>query len=210
MLCTSTRWHFLGVMALLGWGFAIGFGFRWLHGYEVTPGLAGRPVVAWPSDMPSKPAAGTFAVFMAVHPRCPCTQASLRVLAEILRKHRGQVPVQLLVYRPRGSSLDWPGTSWRRSIESAPGISYQDDPGAEVAQRFGLKTSGAVVMFDESGKVRFLGGITEGRGQEGVSESAIALSGQMTGTDANRATCQVFGCPLVADSVGFPSGRDRP
>ncbi len=197
-----TKSRFIAVPAALAWLSAVLAGFVTLHAYEATPGPAGRSPEGWPAGSRLAPATGRADVLMAVHPRCPCTRASLEALAEIVRESPGAGSVRLLAYRPEGSPEGWGSTGIRRATEIVPGAIVVDDPGGVEALRFGLGTSGAVVAFDGLGHRRFSGGLTAGRGIGERSAGGASLGEVLANRGPARADCQTYGCPLISGPRG--------
>ena len=163
------------VLALVAWMALAAAGFLVLEAHERTParGIARRR--DWPEGTALGFVPGLPNVLMAVHPRCPCTRASLEGLADVVRRSPGAASVRLLVFRPEGAAEDWAGAPCSRAIAEVPGATRVDDPGGVEAARFGLMTSGAVAAFDAAGRSRFSGGLTGGRGLSGRSAGGEAV-----------------------------------
>jgi hypothetical protein len=85
---------------------------------------------------------------------------------------------------------------WRQAAQ-LPGVQVlTDDEGGE-ALRFGVRTSGHVLLYDRNGRLCFSGGITAGRGQAGTSAGVEAVKDLvMNGASGQRQT-PVFGCLLI-------------
>lgn len=93
---------------------------------------------------------------------------------------------------------------------------FWDEKGEE-AQRFGVATSGHVLVFDRSGVRQFSGGVTASRGHEGASlgidtiakilkvESPGGESSVNTIVHDLKQTTEVFGCPIW---VGLASSNE--
>jgi hypothetical protein len=203
-------WRALAVAAGLAWLSAAAFGFWTLHAYEATPGPIMRSPDGWPPGSTLSRSRGRADVLMAVHPRCPCTRASLAILAEIVREAPGAATVRLLAYRPKGSTPDWGSEGIRWALDTVPGAVVVDDPGGVEALKFGLGTSGAVVAFDAPGRERFSGGLTAGRGVAERSAGGASLGEVLANRGPTRADCQTYGCPLVSGPRGSLSQGDRP
>ena len=98
---------------------------------------------------------------------------------------------------PRG----WDRSGVERAVAAVPGVHLWDDrPGAEM-RRFGVTTSGHVLLFDPMGKLMFSGGITPARGHEGDCYGRASLIGLILGKPGNDRRPPVFGCPVVGPSV---------
>jgi hypothetical protein len=87
-------------------------------------------------------------------------------------------------------------------------VSLVDDPqGAEMA-RFGARTSGDVALFGPDGTLRFRGGITKARGQEGDNVGRCALRTLCRGAQSPVREAPVFGCPIL-DPPKIPNRQTR-
>lgn len=188
----------LGVFA---WAGAVAAGFGVIEAYESTPGPTAPASSGWPGGSALAFVPGRPNVVMALHPRCPCSRASLDALAEIVRSTPGPVSVRLLIYRPERSSPAW-ASSGSGPIDGAGRV---DDPGGAEAGRFGLATSGLVAAFDAGGRPRFSGGLTAGRGRSGPSDGGEALRAVLRAEVPARLRWAVYGCGL-----GLEPGPDRP
>ena len=83
-----------------------------------------------------------------------------------------------------------------------------DGDGAE-ARRFGVATSGHVLLYDPRGDLIFSGGITAGRGERGDNRGRAALLGRIMGTGREGLEHPVFGCPLATPRPAPDQGRRR-
>ena len=138
-------------------------------------------------------------LYMFLHPRCPCSVASVDELARIMSHCAAQLDATVYFVRPESQPADWEiGTLWNLA-SSIPGVNVESDVGGSVAEQFHANTSGEVFVYDCQGKLRFHGGITAARGHAGdnLGESAviaIALRG-----DYYVERSPVFGCPFRAE-----------
>jgi len=167
---------------------------------STTAGAAGDPPPVWPmrSAIP-RGRVGASRVVMFVHPQCPCSRASLHELAAVVEAVGARVDVAIVFERPDGAPADWLDTDRWNSAKSIPGAAMLIDGGAEMA-RFGAQTSGAVVMYDPSGRLVFAGGITGARGHEGNNrgrEEVIELARRAVPPPVAVAH-PVYGCGLGA------------
>jgi hypothetical protein len=197
-------------LAMATWMAMAGVGFRALEGYERTPGATGRSPQDWPLGsalefVPHRPNA-----VMAVHPRCPCSRASLDLLAEIARGAPPTSSIRLLIFRPEGTGPGWAGETGLPAVESAGGAIRVDDPGGREAARFGLATSGAVAAFDAAGHLRFSGGLTASRGREVASGGAEDVASVLAGREPGRGKAAVFGCGMARPTCRPDSRRSEP
>jgi hypothetical protein len=99
--------------------------------------------------------------------------------------------------------------AWVARLGAAVDARVMVDVAGEEARRFGVTTSGHVIVADADGRVRFSGGVTPGRGHEGACdalgkfESALAGEGALEGASERL---PVFGCPIFGEErCGMPS-----
>src|SRR5262249_22962724 len=127
-------------------------------------------------------------LYMFLHPRCPCSTASVNELAKIMSRCSSQMVATVYFVRPESQPAGWErGALWDLA-SSIPGVHMETDVGGRIAEQFHANTSGEVLIYDCLGKLRFHGGITSARGHDGdnLGESAviaIALGGT---TDVER------------------------
>jgi hypothetical protein len=145
------------------------------------------------------PTAAKNQLYMFLHPRCPCSVASVNELARIMARCPEQLDATVYFRRSDSQPTDWERGSLWNFASSIPGAHVKTDVGGRVASQFHANTSGEVFVYDRAGELRFHGGITASRGHEGdnLGQSAviaIALGGK---SDVERSP--VFGCPLRAE-----------
>gem|GEM_PF-496721 len=171
-----------------------------LIAYGTTPGPSSSP----PTESPLGPASGElqtsattdWEVVMAVHPKCPCTVASLNELNRLLTKVDDDVTCRFLVYHPAETEPNWIDGKINSRLSQFPRSIIQPDEAGEVAFEMGMQTSGAVVVFDPHGKTRFHGGITVSRNHEGDNLGVRSISMLIQGQTPPLSTTPVFGCRL--------------
>jgi hypothetical protein len=135
----------------------------------------------------------TLLIFL--HPRCPCSRASLDELAIILDRCGDRVSAHAVVFRPRPDRGDWLPSPVDAALAEIPGLVVHPDRGDE-ARIFGVATSGHVLLFDTRGDLIFSGGITPGRGERWDSAGRAALLGRIMGERGEGPEPPVFGCSL--------------
>jgi hypothetical protein len=135
---------------------------------------------------------------MAVHPRCPCSRASLGELGDLLARSRGACDAMLLQYVPDVRADDWPADS---ASQELGGVETKRvlDRGGRLAAALGAATSGHVVFFDAAGKVRFAGGLTLSRGHRGRAPAQDAILQVLAGVSPQVSSAPVFGCALAPE-----------
>lgn len=179
------------VVALLG---AVGS----LQAYAGQAGRAGN-AAGWPSALGPAPAAPTLLV--AVHPRCPCTAATIDELAGVLGRVPSPPRVVALVFAPERSER-WPETTRvTRRLRDELQAELVNDPRGDLAAAIGAFTSGHVVLFGSDGRPIFRGGVTPSRGHGGPNAGATALTDLLCGRAAATSSSAVFGCPIRGDDA---------
>ena len=132
---------------------------------------------------------------MAVHPKCPCTRASLAELGDLLARSRGSCDALLLQYHPEASSPGWNEDVMPRQLG---GVTVRTllDRGGRIGSALGAVTSGHVVLVDARGIERFGGGITLSRGHRGRAPAQDTILQILAGENVAAVTSPVFGCAL--------------
>src|SRR5262249_17872072 len=137
------------------------------------------PPSRWPAQSSITPAADRATLVMLVHPRCPCSRASVEQLDWIMARVPA-VAAHVLFLRPAGVADDSEKTDlWRRVARIARVTAHTDIDGRE-ARRFGAATSGQIVLYDAGGRLRFSGGITGSRGHAGDNAGSDAVVALLT------------------------------
>jgi hypothetical protein len=134
---------------------------------------------------------------LAVHPRCPCTRATIDGLAQVMERLRGRLTAYVLVYKPADSPAGWEMTDIWRSAEAIPGTVIMADADGVESELFHAETSGLANVYDAGGRLVFTGGLTAARGHAGTSSAQGQLISQVMAGGAPVATVtKVFGCAL--------------
>ncbi len=176
----------LGIaVSVLMWIALVVIGAGTLYAYEGTPGERGTAPTTWPAAS-ALPHTG-ITVVMFVHPECPCTRASIAELATAIGPKAPATLVIVVAGDPAllGDRLD--------RFRDARIVT---DHGGVEAARFGAKTSGHVVAYDEQGALAFAGGITPARGHVGDNMGRRSLERILAGSSAVDARRVVLGCSL--------------
>jgi hypothetical protein len=138
-------------------------------------------------------------LYMFLHPRCPCSVASVNELARIMSRCAAQLDATVYFVRPELQPADWErGTLWNLA-SAIPSVNVESDVGGAAAVRFRANTSGEVFVYDCRGKLRFHGGITAARGHAGDNVGESAVIAIALGEKSNAERSPVFGCPFHAE-----------
>ena len=191
----------VGWIAVILWAAAVGSGFVLLTSYQNAPGTPAQPPADWPAESRIEPADQGATLLVFVHPHCPCTDATMEELARLMRHVRDTVRAHAVFLRPEPVEPGWVTTSLWRRAESVTGVRPRRDPGGRETDRFGVKTSGQVLLYGPEGALQFQGGITAGRGHEGDNAGRAALRALLTGARPADTETFVFGCSMHEDGT---------
>jgi hypothetical protein len=195
----SRRFIFILILSILWLGGLAG-GFAALQGYAGRPGRLAAPGSAAAPWLEAHRRPGRPLVVMAVHARCPCTDASLAELGDFLARSRGECDALLLRYSPDPDRAPRPGETRELGGVAVPVVA---DPDGRLAATLGALTSGSAVLMDAAGRIRFHGGITLERGHRGRSPAQDAMLALVADHHASALpVAPVYGCPLPA-TAGF-------
>jgi hypothetical protein len=164
--------------------------------YSNTPGRSGSVPIVWPreSQIPFDSKRPTLIMFM--HPRCPCSRASLGELEQLLTQASAQPSTHVVFLKPIDTAANWEKTDLWRRASSIPGVSVYIDQSGLEAHRFHSETSGQTLFYDVDGNLRFAGGITLARGHSGDNPGLTALQELMRDGHSSEVKTPVFGCAL--------------
>jgi hypothetical protein len=193
---TSSKFGLLTTFSLLGvWIVACAVGFYVLLSYSQTPGpdLVPEALHNVPGQWPRK---RNFLLVVAIHPRCVCSQATAAELQRLLDKTNDEVECRVLCYQPTSVGNDFANTAVIEQLAQLPNTTMVTDADGVTALLLGMKTSGAMALFDKEGKPVFCGGITIARGHEGPSAGANAILALVSHDRPTTTRTHVYGCPL--------------
>ena len=187
--------------AQLAWLSLVVSGFCCLISYEMRAGSSAVAPGEWPADVNLKFDPLRHNLVMFAHPKCPCTDASLKELRNVLAQARGAINPTIIFFKPAGTRSDWEQTDLFRNAMSTSGLNVVIDPDGFIAGKFGARTSGQVMLFDGRGHCVFTGGITGSRGQEGDNRGCALLLARTIGDVGGLAETPVYGCALDKTKV---------
>lgn len=185
----------LPVKLLLPWIACVLLGMAGLFQYEFT-GEIPESVPEWPPDPNLELASDRPTLLLFVHPRCPCTAASIAELDRVLSDAPDAFRAYALFPVPTGTAefgMDGPNYT---AAGRLPGITRLRDRGGDLSRRFGAQVSGTVLAYRADGALLFRGGMTASRGHEGPSTGALALRSLSRGEAPAQSSTPVFGCTL--------------
>jgi hypothetical protein len=175
--------------------------------YSLTPGQAGTAPAQFPSGIMSLPDSDRPTLMLFVHPRCPCSSATLVELNHILTACPGAADVRVIFWTPENPTIQWTKTALWDDAVALPDTTAVADAGGAMARQFDVKTSGHVLLYSAEGKLLFSGGITGARGEQGANRGRSAVVALMQGERGIEPESQVFGCPLFDLSAACESNE---
>jgi hypothetical protein len=170
------------------------------HEFATSETAAAQAVDRWPSDSLLPCDRDRPALVLFLHPKCPCSRATLAELDRLLatKSEPTAEPLQLIIVAtvPQNADETWWDTGTVAKSSALPGARMFIDRAGQEAARFGATTSGMVMYFDASGLRRYAGGITVARGHEGRSAGGDAVEALVRGETTKPSSLPVFGCRL--------------
>lgn len=179
------------------WLTSVAGGMSAVISYSNAPGAVGKPPSVWPVDCTIQRAHDHHTLLMFMHPRCPCSRASVNELARLLSQTGDILEAYVFLFQPVDESDNWSHTDLWEAATRIPGVNVRSDVGAATASQFAAKASGQVLLYDTEGRLQFSGGITAGRGHEGDNTGRSSIVSLVRGNGQPPNTCPVFGCPIV-------------
>ncbi len=210
--------RFIWGTAVAAWFVAVGGVMGAMHAYSARPGVGERALEAWPHGTSLGLDRSRPTVVLFVHPRCPCTRATIENLRSVWPDggvdgaDGGGASLTIVSSGPAaGGALSEEVEGWLASLPKGAGARVVVDASGEEARRFGATTSGHVIVADASGAVRFCGGVTPGRGHVGRCDALDRFAGALEATSLARsdgANPPVFGCPIFGKGICKTNGAD--
>jgi hypothetical protein len=175
--------------------------------YKSTSAQAADAPSHWPSDTTVASGSQDALLLVFLHPHCPCSTASLAELSRLLTDCPTGVTTTVLMVRPRDEPHGWEESALWHAARALPGVTVMTDAGGIEAQRFGVSTSGQVLLYAPDQRLVFAGGITASRGHEGDNDGRAVLASLIRGVDSDAVgTAPVFGCSLLDCKTDTPTG----
>ncbi|GAC1345744.1 MAG: RedB [Isosphaeraceae bacterium] len=194
--------RFLLGMLFGSWILAVAAGFSTLARHAAKPGDPGSPPQGRPVGSRLSFDAERYTLLIFLHPRCPCSRASLKELDRVVARCGRRLAARAVFIGPEGTSIAWNDTGLLHQARAIPGLHVTVDQDGTEARSFGARTSGHVMIFDTRGKLRFSGGITPSRNHEGHGAGRDAVVELVLHDQSEIARTPVFGCPLFAETNG--------
>jgi hypothetical protein len=191
----------LRLCILAGWPAAVLCGVLLIALHDSEPGfmLSSAAAAERLPDVARDVTRPTLTLF--IHPRCPCSNASLQAFSELLVEHPGAVRPVVVIYVPSSPLAGWADSTATRMVNALPDVTVIHDYDSIIARGAGIHTSGHVMLVDAAGRLMFTGGITVSRGHLGPNAGMEAISRCLDKrqTFSGALSAPVFGCILESD-----------
>ena len=181
---------------ITAWGASTVFAMYVMAKHDATPGAA--PAI---HDVAILPTSDKPTLMMFVHPKCPCSRASIEELSTLMAHCGDRVHVKVLFFQPSTEPQGWSRTDTWQSAGEIPGVTVAADVDAQQARRCGAQTSGQVFLYDTAGKLQYEGGLTESRGHVGENDALDNVESLITSPRplTTPVRSPVFGCAIYSD-----------
>ena len=180
----------------LGWLVVIVAATFMMVAYANSPGPAASPPGNLPDSSQISRDTKHATLVMFMHPRCPCSRASIGELALLMTHCPGRVNAHVFFLKPAEMPDDWVQTDTWREAAAIPGVVVHQDNAGSEARRFHVETSGDLVLYDTKGQLTFHGGITGARGHSGDNAGRSTVEALLLNQPAQTNRTPVFGCSL--------------
>ncbi len=164
--------------------------------YSQTAGAAGPAPAQWPESSQGHPAPSQYHLVLFLHPRCPCSRATLGELEQLVAHCQGLFSAQVWFIQPQGMSEAWVKTDLWQAAAAIPGVQVGVDHDGEEARLFHAATSGQTLLYDARGGLIFQGGITLARSHSGDNPGRDAIESLLKQKISHATSTPVFGCAL--------------
>ncbi len=176
--------------------------------YAGQPGPPSPLSLTWPEGTQLSLSADKPTALIFAHPKCPCTQASIREFERIKARHPNAFDTTVVFPVTAAQKSAWQDTRLVNETRNLPSARIVFDSGGIESDRFDAAVSGQVFLFAPDGRLLYSGGITAARGHEGMNGGQEAFEYQLSHPSSPGKTFPVFGCGLVrASNTSVPDSR---
>lgn len=195
-----TRWLFtkqIGSYALVAiWGILVAAGIMYWADYERTPGMTASAPAQWPLSPTLEHDDRRPTLVVVLHPKCPCSEATLSELSEIMDRWLHDVRAYVVFMHLDAEDGADDESSLRKAASRIAGVEVIDDRDAGILRQLGAFTSGQTYLYDAQGRLVFQGGMTPVRGQTGTNRGSLAIVSYLESSAVRDRQTPVYGCSL--------------
>jgi len=185
-------------MIVTSWVILIAVAFTALLTFHNMPGERSDHGTIWPANKSITLDTQRANLVVFIHPKCPCSVATLSELARIQSACGARVSTQVVFYSP--ADMQWKDTSKVRQALAIPNVRITNDVDGKLAEQFGALTSGHSLLYSSDGRRVFRGGITPARGHEGENPGRSSVIRYVLEGNIGCEKTNVFGCPILDQS----------
>lgn len=169
-----------------------------LTGYSNTAGAVANTIPPLPEALSARMATGRHTLFIFVHPKCPCSRASISELARLMTACHEHLDAHAYFFQPADQPNSWSHTGLWEATERIPRVTVAQDIDGWNARSLQIGTSGEVLLYGPQGDLVFHGGITSARGHEGDNIGRTAVEQIVLQQQSDHSATPVFGCSILA------------
>lgn len=184
------------LLLIIFWLTAVGYGYTAIIHYGLKPSSHQLQLQTWPSESKLRldPKLNTMLVF--VHPKCPCSRATLAELDRLLLSSNNRLKVITVFIKPEPKDDKWLQTDLWQKAGALAGVERHIDLANREAKLFQATSSGEVYLFNTNGQLLYHGGITAGRGHEGDNVGRTVISQYLRTGTIKEHQGYAYGCSL--------------
>lgn len=186
------------------WGGCVSAGWYLLERETSTPAVPREFAVRWPADSQLPRVPGRLTVVVFLHPRCPCSRATLEELSRLMTRIADRASVLAVFLAPQSHGENWHQTDQWNAARRIPGVQVIADVDGLEARRFRADVSGRTLLYDADGVRQFDGGITQSRGHAGDNPGSAAIAELVLRGRSATTHGRAFGCPLFHSPSAQP------
>ena len=180
------------------WFIALAVIYGKLAVYSQSPEGLGTPPMAAVANVSVHPEKYTLAVY--IHPKCPCTQATLYEVERLMTKVRDEVALSFYIFGASDAPSVWFEGTLDQLEQKFPDSLVIRDIDGEYSKSAGASVSGSTVLYTPDGVPVFWGGVTSGRGHSGDNLGSDSILSIARGLEPTRSEAPVYGCRITDDS----------
>lgn len=184
------------MLLVAAWIALVFVGFVTLESYGYTPGVQAAAAPSWPMGSSLERGLNRCQLVMFVHPKCPCSSASLAELERIAAQVEHDVAITVVFFEPENAPADWRDSANVVHAKRVPGAVQQFDTGGTEQALFHAKISGEVFAYSPTGVLIYHGGVTASRGHEGDNPAKSQLMARLNDPTLEPIELAAFGCTL--------------
>jgi hypothetical protein len=188
----------VAILALM-WMLSIACGFKVFAEHSTAGGAVGPTQDARPKQSKIHFAPNSFNLVVFIHPKCPCTRATLEELTRLMSGREKSINAHVVVWQPDGVDPEWTNTDLCKTAKEVPGAEVIVDTSGLETLMFGAKTSGQAYLYDTTNKLLFSGGITPSRGHCGDNDGTDSIRALLTNAqpgNEEKSVTPVYGCSI--------------